>query len=226
MSQLTLTQIGRKRKRRSEKTPYSRTRKYRIPQYPTSRCKIVKLRYASTITLDPGAGTLVYHDYLANGMYDPDVTSTGHQPMGFDQWMAFYDHFKVIGSKCSVNFLNSGQTIATSNAICGIHLASSPGEVSAQTSESVREFPNSKWKTISYAQSRTNVVRTFSHKNYFCRKDGDKYHGSVSADPADAAYFEVWAVAADGSSQAEAIVCNVLIEYVAELSESKELIQS
>lgn len=43
-----------------------------------------------------------YKVYRANGMYDPDYSSSGHQPYGFDQLMAVYTSYMVIGSKLDV----------------------------------------------------------------------------------------------------------------------------
>jgi len=36
--------------------------------------------------------------FRLNDCYDPDYTGTGHQPMGFDQMMAFYSTFRVLST--------------------------------------------------------------------------------------------------------------------------------
>lgn len=51
-------------------------------------------------------GTAAAVVFSANGMYDPDISGTGHQPIGFDEYMALYDHYTVIGSRVRVDFLN------------------------------------------------------------------------------------------------------------------------
>jgi hypothetical protein len=35
------------------------------------------------------------HQFRLNSAYDPDLTATGHQPLGFDQWASFYNHYVV-----------------------------------------------------------------------------------------------------------------------------------
>lgn len=36
-----------------------------------------------------------------NGLYDPNVSGTGHQPLYFDQLTSIYNHYCVLKSKCS-----------------------------------------------------------------------------------------------------------------------------
>jgi len=58
----------------------------------------VKLVYAETFSL---TGTLGYanYEFCANGVYDPNVTSTGHQPLYFDQYIALYERYMVKSSR-------------------------------------------------------------------------------------------------------------------------------
>lgn len=65
-----------------------------MPIFPARTEK--RLRYSTTISLSSTAGVISStYVFRANDLFDPDFTSTGHQPMGFDQLMAFYNHFVV-----------------------------------------------------------------------------------------------------------------------------------
>ena len=81
----------------------------------------VTFRYASRIIINPAAAGNGVHVFSANGMYDPDLTGVGHQPRGFDEVMPLYDHYTVIGSKCTVAACN----LSTGGGILGIALKDS-----------------------------------------------------------------------------------------------------
>jgi hypothetical protein len=58
----------------------------------------VKLRYTSSYTHTHTTGTMQSWAFRGNSVYDPDYTYTGHQPVGFDELSAFYDHYRVTSS--------------------------------------------------------------------------------------------------------------------------------
>lgn len=66
------------------------------------------LRYVETVTISLSATDEARYLFSCNGLYDPNITGTGHQPMYFDQLMAIYDHYTVIGSKITAVLLNAG----------------------------------------------------------------------------------------------------------------------
>jgi hypothetical protein len=43
------------------------------------------LRYCEQVTFNPGATTASSNTFSATGLYDPNITGTGHQPYGFDE---------------------------------------------------------------------------------------------------------------------------------------------
>ena len=65
----------------------------------------VKLRYA-TIYESTTTTAIGQHLFRGNSIFDPDQTGTGHQPLGYDQWTAFYDKYLVLGSQISVQVIN------------------------------------------------------------------------------------------------------------------------
>ena len=52
-----------------------------------------------SFSVTTGAGT---YGFRANGMFDPDYTSTGHQPLYFDQLSAVYNHWTVLRSRIKI----------------------------------------------------------------------------------------------------------------------------
>lgn len=69
----------------------------------------VKLRYREQLSWTQAAGNLGDNVYRGNSLFDPDLTGTGGQPLGFDQWSAFYGSYTVLGSSIDVSSqMNSG----------------------------------------------------------------------------------------------------------------------
>ena len=74
--------------------------------------------------LNPGlGGSLASKVFTCNGLYDPDVSGTGHQPRGFDQMMALYDHYVVTKCKMTVMYWNSDETNGQMIHLCVRDLA-------------------------------------------------------------------------------------------------------
>lgn len=73
----------------------------------------VKLRYFDDYL---GASTnSIIQTYSANSMYDPLWVTGGHQPMGFDQWAAFYQSYRVNAFKMRATIImnSTGQHTIT-----------------------------------------------------------------------------------------------------------------
>lgn len=63
-----------------------------------------------TVTVTTGHGEQLF---ACNGLFDPNTTGTGHQPLYFDQLMAIYDHYTVINSSCKATICDGSATAWT-----------------------------------------------------------------------------------------------------------------
>lgn len=63
-----------------------------LPLFPLSCRKTLTYYDNVSVTSSSVLGAQVY---ALNGLYDPDITNTGHQARGFDQIMLFYEHYVV-----------------------------------------------------------------------------------------------------------------------------------
>jgi len=79
-----------------------------MPIFPARTTKT--LRYSTSSTLAVTSGVPVTYVFRGNDIFDPDFTGTGHQLMGFDQMMLFYNHFCVIRSKLKVTFRSTASS--------------------------------------------------------------------------------------------------------------------
>ncbi len=75
-----------------------------LPVFPISKLVTQQLYYENQLNLAGTAGVLARYVFSANGAYDPNITGTGHQMMGFDQMMLFYEQAVVVRSKIQVTF--------------------------------------------------------------------------------------------------------------------------
>jgi hypothetical protein len=112
-------------------------RRTRIPRYITPDQKLVKLRYCFTKTHDPGSGGTSWISVCANDLLDPQLNQ-GHSPMGFDQCMALYDRFCVVGSKITAVIQGVGQANHAHLYINGIALRPTTTLETAQASGGVK----------------------------------------------------------------------------------------
>lgn len=65
---------------------------------------ITKIRYCDTYTMTSTSGSVARQFNSANGIYDPDISGTGHQPMWHDNYASIYNNYIVLGSKITVHF--------------------------------------------------------------------------------------------------------------------------
>lgn len=66
--------------------------------------KRVTLKYHQVVQVNPGAGIIQSHKFLLNGAQNPDASTTGHQPLGWDQYILQYDRYTVVNCGYKVQF--------------------------------------------------------------------------------------------------------------------------
>lgn len=196
---------------------------------PIAKAFRTALRYCGDIRLNPSAGSqgTAGHDFVANSLFEPDLSGTSHQPMGFDQIMTLYDHYTVLGSKITVQFNNLNDNIYT----CGITLQDDVGTTASITE--TREHPQTVFASLGSVTGKSTLVLTnkFSTKRFFNRKhpvDDSDLRGDAATiqaqNPIEQAIYNIWAIAAGGiASDPLVIDANVTIDYISVFTEPKRL---
>lgn len=184
------------------------------PRLPTLWQKLIYNDYP--YSLNPGAaGAAAVHVFSANGLYDVDVTGVGHQPVGFDQFMAIYQNYVVTDAYIEVEFTNND---TTHPVVVGIAAQDIPNTVT--DSRRYIENGNCVSKTIGNAGGATANIATLKMrlplKDYFRSKNlfvDDTFQGSATANPVDQAYFHVFVAALDTGVDAGATFARVTIVF-------------
>lgn len=190
--------------------------------------QVVKLRYVDHVSLDAAATATAFHRFNATGIFDPDITGTGHQPYLRDEWQLFYNHYVVLGSKISIQAMPN-TTSNQAGMVLGIYL--SDDTTTASTFLSLVEKGQTHYKMVPQGrQTVTKLDYKFSTKEYFNVEDVkdnlDRLGAGIGSDPTDNAVFNIFYSAVDGSANPASIDVLVTIDYIVSFSEPKEISQS
>lgn len=182
----------------------------------------IKLKYSDTFTLAPGIGSNAVQVFSCNGIFDPDITGVGHQPRGFDEWMAMYDHYVVTGAHIRVRVTTAA---GSGDQVFGIALKDSASvhftpltdytETSYTKNLFLQGATNSSSKTLSYS---ANVGRFLGRKSPM---SDPELKGTVLANPVEQMYFHVYANAPFVAGVPSPICCTADITYTVSLIEPK-----
>lgn len=230
--------VRKKNKKSYRRKPRKNYRKRRVfrPQkllstgFPKSTA--VKLRYVDSIQMDAGVGTVASHAFVANSCFDPDKVLGGHQPLGFDQWSAFYNHYVVVGSRIKATFTSQSSSPVTDGFyLHGISLqddttfTANPLHLMEQPLTRVV-----KQSVHTNAQRVKSVTRNFSAKKFFnianVTDNISRIGAKVTDNPVEEAYFLVYTGNADKLADSQAVTVLIEIEFIVIFSEPKELVQS
>lgn len=226
------------RKQAKSKRKHRRRRYNQTPSLPISgfpKQKVVRLRYVQEITLTTPSITGLSKSipFVANGLYDPHhpASVTDHQPKGFDQWMALYSHYNVLGSKCFMRMVGSGND----GFLWGVTRTSSPNELDGKSLEYILESRMTKGYAIAGGYARNNNMPTsttriakYSQKQQFGKNatSTSELIGTSSQNPAELSVFECWMVPAASSASSYSANFIITIDYIALFTEPKILPQS
>ncbi len=198
---------------------------------PVPNKNLVRLRYVTSVQIDPATGLAGDHVFSANNIHDPDFSGIGHQPYGHDTLQTLYDNYIVVGSKITAEFSMPGTTTSTYDAAVGISLEDDA--VTTTLPQLWMEQPKSHWKTIGRADGgkpRAKVVKKFGCKKFFGVKNigdvQDRYGAQFGTGPAEQAWYHLIVAPINTSDDIQSVNVLVTIEYMVLCTELKDLAQS
>jgi len=202
----------------------------RTPLFPP-RFRKTLVYSENSLSVASTAGIVQNYFFTANGIFDPNVTGTGHQPMGFDQMIVMYEQYTVVSSKISVHFTNG--SAANVYASCGIYL--SPDTTNVTDRNELIENGLVTWEQLYpigvYGSMKTlNLdcdVATYFGRNRDKRAllDDVNLFGTVAANPTEQVYFAICSFDTAGNNNIT-LSFTVEIEYEVIFWEPKKLTSS
>jgi len=183
-------------------------------------------KYCEQLLLATGAGGILNtYNWRANGMYDPNATGLGHQPMYFDQMSTLYDHYTVIGSKITIKVIKA-DTITIPTTI-GIFV--NDDATVTPTTNGLLENSLATHKVLVGQNSggACFLTRKWSAKKYFGGSvlANVNLSGTPSNDPAEQSIFTVF-IDSTPVATASSVLLDVTIEYIAVWTELKDIATS
>lgn len=182
---------------------------------PSRRLKLFYYDYGHEFTST--AASVSRYRIRANGMFDPDQTSTGHQPMGFDEAMKYYDQFTVLSSKITVRFVAES---GTTPMVCGVKLNDDTTN-ETNTTDIIENGLNRTEMVVGTGggpHQVKQIVLGCDVAKYFGRPKGrnivddPNLFGTAAADPTEQVYYQIFSYAAVNTTT---VTCgfDFLVEY-------------
>lgn len=167
-----------------------------------------KLKYVDGAKITAAIGAGGEYVFSANGLFKPNQTAAGHQPLYFDQYSALYNHWTVLSSKISVWCCTNG----TSNVSWSLVL---DDDATAATNPAAREESRSaKMQTMAPLQDVVVFTQTFNAQTNFGGSvlSDPNLQGTIAANPTEQMYYVITAASANGLSAID-VDFHVRIEY-------------
>lgn len=138
--------------------------------------------------------------WAANGMFDPNITGAGHQPRGFDQIMALYDHYYVTACSIKAGFTNTATAVGDEGVVSIV--ATDGAGLATVLSDSI-ESNVVQWTIIGVSgQSKQKMLSMgpLKTKDQVSITDESSLKGSASSNPNELWYYHLVAHRHDGGN--------------------------
>ena len=184
---------------------------------------LVRLPYTQSNSINTVGVTNVNQIFNANSIFDPDFTGVGSQPLGRDEWSAFYGRYRVWRCTIVADFVNNATyPIRISlNASNTTTITSPDGEM--QQKYSVNDIVGGS-SAINRTRLSYSLYLPHLYGSTFAEFSGsDRYQSLMSGSPSEVASFQICASTLDGGIATWNLYYNVKIMYDCELFDRNEL---
>lgn len=187
--------------------------------------RLIRLKFTQEFLLDATDLLIAQKSFRANCIRDPQFAVGGRSPSNFDEIMAHYENFVVIGSKCKCRCFQPGLS-NVQPGYWGIIMTNRGDSITVGDLDTLREHvDNSRTKQMpQFTNSAPNqITRKWSGRKYFGKNfsvSNPNFMGSASASPFSETFYIVWASNTGGNNPG-AFTFLIEIEYLAVLIERR-----
>jgi len=207
----------------------------------------VKLSYADNYRMDVNYTSVGRQIFRMNSIFDPDVTSTGHQPMFRDMYASQYDYYAVLQCDYEIHLYNGGVDSLTYTAAgtaaqrlgcVQAHFIRSTNASDFITTTSVYPIAEMKNVTTKFIppESQTTFTGSLSQGDFLVDavdSDSDQTWIAMGANPTINRYFGLvitasqWAaIAGQNKVPLSAIQAYVKLDYTVQFTQVNQSLRS
>ncbi len=186
--------------------------------------------YETGISLTGTAGVYSQYVFTANGLYDPNITGTGHQPLGFDTMMAYYEQYTVMASKITVRAcgngiqaVNVGLCLAPDTTTLVVPDVIENGLIVSKVLDGRAGGGYGTGNRIKTLNLTCDVARYFGRPGGRGLLDDTNLYGTVAANPTEQVYFVIGQWGFGSFTDNTAVSMDVTIEYEAYFWEPRKI---
>lgn len=206
--------VSRRRKTRKSAGGVNSNKAYtRVSKFPVAERYFTRLSYVETFNFNITVASTPYQYLFRTGLFDPDVTVTGHQPYYRDQLATLYNKYRVFGIKYDIELKNTN-----TSALTWAYVKHSDNMTPETNFQTMVERKEGNLKSLDSSSGRTNRIRGYlstpkcfgiTKKEFYADED---FIGAIGADPTKQAYLHCYAVC----SSTCLISCLIRLEFYAE----------
>lgn len=205
-------------RRRGQYKRYSRPRVSRGISSIFPNGKLVRHKYVDTITMPavgggfPGLPSV--YTFRSNSMFDPDFTSTGHQPLYTEQCEAIYNYYTVMSSTIKILIPNESSV----PQYMGVFHDDITNPIQTQTSSAIME--NHKYSRAIRLDKLNNTNRLSAWYNgpRWQKVSKTAFMATnktlIGNNPSLGAYFVIWRSPFDTAGTLASMNVQVELEYI------------
>jgi len=184
-------------------------------------------KYAETVNMTSTTSSFATYFFTCNGLYDPNLTGTGHQPLYFDQMSTLYNHYTVVGSRIKVR--TAPNTSAEDMYFMGCYINDDAVNSYTDSSGVIENVPGASTVIVpNNSNDLYTLTQNWSAAKAFGARTGiiqnTSLAGSASGNPAESQTFCICCQAINAATVT--VTLFVEIEYITVWTERKEIAQS